>query len=239
MTLSVGAKPTKKRFAVGTLGWTSDDLDDPRIEKLWERGRYEIVEGVLTEMPAARYDSSRPLLKLMVMLENHVTAATLGGSCALETDVIIGKHRVAVVDGVYLTAADERKQASLYARKPKRQPRVRFGRLIIPPTLIVENISVGHEAHDRETKFKWYAEAGVKNYWILDPFRRSLECFVLAKTGYRRDTSGQAAGEADENVLDRGDGAILRREDLRMIRVERCLLLVFLFLPESEETLDL
>jgi Uma2 family endonuclease len=190
MTLSVGAKLPKKRFAVGTLGWTADDLDDPRIEKMWERGRYEIVEGVLTEMPAARFDTSQPLLRLLFRLQGFVDRRGLGGSCATETDVIVAKQRVAIVDGIYLTAEDERRQAALYARKPNRHPRVRFGRLMIAPTLIIENISLGHEAHDRETKFSWYAQAGVKNYWMLDPYRRSLECFVLAKSSYRLDTSG-------------------------------------------------
>ena len=62
MTLSVGAKPAKKRFVAGTLGWTADDLDDPRIERLWDQGRYEIVEGVLTQMPPPQLDTSPPLL---------------------------------------------------------------------------------------------------------------------------------------------------------------------------------
>ena len=51
--------------------------------------------------------------------------------------------------------------------------------------------------------------------------------------------AGQAARETDEHVFDRGDSAILRGEDLRMIRRERSLRLVALFLPEPEETLDL
>ena len=55
----------------------------------------------------------------------------------------------------------------------------------------------------------------------------------------RRDTSSQAAGEADENVFDWSNGVIFRGENLRMIRPERGLLLVALFLPESEEALDL
>lgn len=193
MTLALRPARNRKRFAVGTLGWTADDLDDPRIEKLWEKGRYEIVEGVLTEMPAAQYDSSQPLLNLLFLLKEHATRYKLGGGFAVETDVIVGKRRVAIVDGIFLTDEDERRQAVLYARKPNRRPRVRFGRLMIPPTLIIENISLGHESHDRETKFKWYAEARVKNYWILDPYRRSLECFVLGKSGYRVDASGEGS----------------------------------------------
>jgi hypothetical protein len=53
-----------------------------------------------------------------------------------------------------------------------------------------------------------------------------------------RHTGGQAARETDQHVLDRRDGVILRGEDLRMIRAERRLGLVLLFLPEPEEALD-
>jgi len=42
-------KPRRRKFEVGTTGWTADDLDDERIERHWESGRYEIVEGVLNE----------------------------------------------------------------------------------------------------------------------------------------------------------------------------------------------
>jgi len=166
------------------LGWTADDLDDPKIERLWEKGRYEIVEGVLTEMPPAQFDSSKGLLRLLTILTKNVDENELGGSLAAVVDLIISHRRVAIVDAVYLTEADERRQAALYAKKPNRKPRVRFGRLMIAPTLIIDSISVGHEAHDRETKRRWYAEAGVKNYWLFDGMRRTLECLVLKGDDY-------------------------------------------------------
>jgi Uma2 family endonuclease len=193
MTLAV---EEKRRFKVGTLGWTADDLDDPKIERLWQQGRYEIVEGVLTEMPPAQYDASRPLVPLLTMLSNHVEKQGRGGHFAVEVDLIVSRHRVAVVDAVYVTDAEERRQAALYARKSKRKPRVRFGRLMIAPTLVIESVSQGHESHDRETKRRWYAEAGVPNYWMLDAFRRTLECLVLGDSGaYRRDVAGKAKSE--------------------------------------------
>ena len=49
---------TSRKFRPGTTGWTAGDLDDPAIEATWERGRYEIVEGVLTKLPPAILDSA-------------------------------------------------------------------------------------------------------------------------------------------------------------------------------------
>jgi Uma2 family endonuclease len=193
MTLAVSERSKKKRFAIGTLGWTADDLDDPRIERLWEKGRYEIVEGVLTEMPPAQLDSSPPLFELLVILKQFDEDRKLGGTFGFEVDVIISKRRVAIVDATYLTKPQMQRQAKLYSQKPNRKPRVRFGRVMIAPTLIIESISSGHEAHDRETKFRWYAEAGVSNYWILDPLRRTLECFVLVEAIYQLDVKGKGS----------------------------------------------
>src|SRR3954451_14569780 len=88
MTVAAIREP-RREFRVGTLGWTADDLDNPKIERLWEKGRYEIVEGVLTEMPPAQFDAGEPLIDLLAILKSHVRRKKLGGGFAIETDVII------------------------------------------------------------------------------------------------------------------------------------------------------
>src|SRR3984957_16627216 len=66
--------------------------------------------------------------------------------------------------------------------------------------------------------------------------RAQLDAAVL---GDGRHACGQAAGQADDQVLDRRDALVLGREDLRVVGRERRLLLVALLLPETEEALDL
>lgn len=70
-----------------------------------------------------------------------------------------------------------------------------FGRILVPPTLVIESISLGHEAHDRETKRVWYAEARIPNYWLLDAQQRTLEWLVLAGDDYRLDSAGRDSNE--------------------------------------------
>ena len=69
-------------------------------------------------------------------------------------------------------------------------------RILIPPMLIIESISPGHELHDQRTKRRWYAEFGVRHYWLMNPFERTLRCLKLGGNAYADD----AAGRGDELV---------------------------------------
>ena len=36
------------------------------------------------------------------------------------------------------------------------------------------------------TKFAWYAEFGVKHFWIMDPYKKTFDAFLLEKDEYRQ-----------------------------------------------------
>jgi hypothetical protein len=79
--------PHDRRFVPGTTGWTEDNLYDPRIEQRWERGRYEIVEGVLTKMPGAYLQGSLPLGRLVRQIQRHLEDENIAGEFAFEVDL--------------------------------------------------------------------------------------------------------------------------------------------------------
>src|SRR5450759_3157408 len=97
-------------FQPGTTGWTASDLDDPRIAGSWFRGRYEIVEGVLTTKPAAYFTGSSALFELMSLVKAHATESGFPGSFAPEVDIVIDEQRVLVADAVFLTPSDKQHQ---------------------------------------------------------------------------------------------------------------------------------
>ena len=192
----------RKRFVAGTTGWTASDLDDPHIEGLWERGRYEIVEGVLTRMPPAHYDSSVALYKLIRLIAPVVERNDPGAVFPTEVDVIVGERRVPRVDAIYLSPQDRKNQKHQNALQGSgRRKLLRYGRILVPPTLIIESLSEGHEAHDRITKRMWYAEMKVPNYWLLNYFDESLECLVLEGNSYRVDVAGRGDQEVRPNLF--------------------------------------
>ena len=196
-------------FAPGTTGWTSHDLDDPEIEREWFKGRYEIVEGVLTLMPPAYLDGGVALSRLLRVVQRHLDASGLEGDFPPEVDLIVARKRVARVDAVFVTPGDLKKQRAL--NEQSKRPILKYGRLRIAPTLVIESLSMGHEDHDRETKRAWYAEARVPNYWLLNAFTRSLECLKLVKNEYRRDAWGRDKEELRPSLF---PGLIIPLRDL-------------------------
>jgi Uma2 family endonuclease len=52
------------------------------------------------------------------------------------------------------------------------------------PDLIVEIISPKNRKHDVETKFNLYLEAGVKEYWLVDPQDRMILIYSLKEEEY-------------------------------------------------------
>ena len=189
---SVFANPRRRRrFRVGTTGWTAADLDDPLIEAEWEKGRFEIVEGVMTRMPPAYYEPSRALKRLIRLTDAAIELTDPDGEVVTEVDLIIGDLRVAVVDGIYLSPKDRAAQRKANAGKHGFE----YGRIVVPPTLVIESLSRGHETHDRETKRRWYSEAKIPNYWLLDARAKTLECLVLTGASYVLDVSGEGVDD--------------------------------------------
>jgi len=190
MTL-VGAPISPKPFIPGTTGWTAADLGDPAIESAWMAGRYEIIEGVLTLMPPAYFTGGEAAFRLVFLLESHLRATgASGGGFSPEADIVISPRRVVRADFAYLTG--QQKVAQREASEKIGRKDARRSRILVPPMLIIESVSPGHEAHDHETKRSWYAAFGVRHYWLLNVFDRSLTCLVLEASEYREECQGRS-----------------------------------------------
>lgn len=192
----------RRRFRAGTTGWAASDLDDPTIELLWENGRFEIIEGVLTRMPPANYDPAVALSRLTRRLLPAIHLTDPGGEIPTEVDLIVGELRLPKVDALYLSPFDRAAQKRANARQAKGyRKQLTYGRILVPPTLVIESVSRGHEDHDRVTKRKWYGEMKIPNYWMLNYFTRSLECLVLEGNGYRVDVTGRGDEEVRPSLF--------------------------------------
>ncbi len=70
------------------------------------------------------------------------------------------------------------------------------------PDLAIEVLSDSTAKHDRETKFQDYAAHGVREYWIIDPKRETVEQYILQTEQYElllKSGSGEIKSVAVEN----------------------------------------
>ena len=173
----------------GTMGWTVADVDDPATHALLSKGRYEVLHGVLTVMPPALLYSGAAADNLKFLLRTHLASHRLNCVTAGEVDIAVTDTQVVRADGVAIWGDDLPRFAAL--RFPP--PRTHWSEhvLTIPPTLVIEAVSQGHEIHDRQTKRRWYAGFGVRHYWIVDGLGRTLDCLLLDGADYRDDGHGQ------------------------------------------------
>lgn len=54
------------------------------------------------------------------------------------------------------------------------------------PDFIIEILSPSTSARDLNEKYHLYEEAGVREYWVIGPGERFVECFVLENGTYKR-----------------------------------------------------
>jgi Uma2 family endonuclease len=182
----------RRKLRPGTSGWTITDIEsDDRLDAEFVERGYELIEGVITRMPAALLDSAYPFARLLRIVGDHLRLTDPGAEFAPECDVRLNDKRVPRADAVYLDAEQRREQARLNTKRSFRGKSLKYGRVVVPPRLIIESISPGHERHDRETKREHYCEGGVHNYWLFDAYTHSLECLARVGNQFVVDGSGR------------------------------------------------
>ena len=56
------------------------------------------------------------------------------------------------------------------------------------PDWIIEIISPGNSSHDYVRKLNLYADAGVREYWIVNPIKKTVFVYHLEETKFEADT---------------------------------------------------
>jgi Uma2 family endonuclease len=151
--------------------WTYDDLlrmPEPRDGK-----RYEILDGelVVSPSPATRHQHVSGQVIRALMREIQDTGRGLAFHAPL--DVVLSRTRVVIPDHVAVRAD----RLAIVERRGI------FG----PPDLVTEILSPANRRYDRSRKRRLYANAGIPEYWILDPDANTIEQLVLGEGAYVLD----------------------------------------------------
>jgi Uma2 family endonuclease len=148
--------------------WTYEDY-----ARLPDDGwRYEVIKGVLHMTPAPRTKHQDAVRDIGFAMMQFLRQRPLGKIYHAPVDVIL-PHRLATPvqpDLVFITK--------------ERLDIIKEKFIEGAPDLIVEVLSPSNWLDDRRTKYEVYAEAGVREYWIVDPDLRTIEVFVLRDGQY-------------------------------------------------------
>ena len=128
--------------------------------------RYEIVEGVLYVSPVPRYLHQFIAGAIFALLWNHVREQRLGVVLPAPFEVHLSERSKPI-------------QPDVTFIRGKNQPPIDAVAFEGAPDLVVEVLSPSSLHQDRIAKFAACEQAGVPEYWIVDPETRSLEIHVL------------------------------------------------------------
>ncbi|MEO8347519.1 MAG: Uma2 family endonuclease [Acidobacteriota bacterium] len=135
--------------------------------------RYEVIDGELYLTPAPTPYHQLVKRRIERLLEDHVQDAGLGQILDAPCDVVLSRFDVLQPDIFFIAAG----RLSIMGEKY----------ISDAPDLVVEILSPGTRKRDRVFKSKRYARFGVREMWIADPDRKTIEVFVNAEGGFRPD----------------------------------------------------
>jgi Uma2 family endonuclease len=146
--------------------------------------RYEVIEGVLHMTPAPKTRHQIILKRLALLFGSFLDQHPAGEFLFAPVDVLLPDDLGTPV------------QPDLIFLRRERLGLIGEDSVQGAPDLIVEILSPSNWITDRRDKHRIYAEAGVAEYWIVDPAAKTVEVFVLKDGGYEllgRFSPGDAA----------------------------------------------
>ncbi len=150
---------------------------------------YELINGEIMRRTSPNLVHQDASMMLSVHLGTFIAAHNLGRLYAAPTDVYLSKVADLVVPDLIFIPTEN---ASYL------QP---SGYILGVPDLIVEILSKGTHQVDRGDKMRLYKRHGVKEYWLVDPIKKSIEVHVLEDNDYILTSYAEEFGEINSRVL--------------------------------------
>ena len=159
--------------------------------------RRELIDGELIPMPSPKEIHQRILLLLGASWLWFVRETRLGTVYTAPFDVILSPTNVVQPDLIFISSA----RAHIITEDNIRGA----------PDLVVEILSPSTAGYDRTTKRNLYARHGVREYWLIDPYAKTVTALILGANGY--DTHA-VFGEGDTLTSPTLAGFALNLSDL-------------------------
>ncbi len=178
-TLTAFAPSTKELAIPPELEWPLKDNWPPQGKWTYEDYRrlpddgwiYEVIEGELYTSPPPIPIHQENSGNLLVAFHDYAKKHNAGKVYDAPIEVILADWANPVQpDIVFITK--------------ERLHIIKRSRIEGAPDIIVEVLSPSNWITDRREKFQAYAKAGVREYWLVNPWARVIELFVLRDQRY-------------------------------------------------------
>jgi Uma2 family endonuclease len=133
--------------------------------------RYEIIGGNLYMSPAPRPKHQEIIISLIVILHGYLNKHQSGKLYHAPIDLLLPGIAQPVQPDILVISSD-------------RLDMIKETNIEGTPVLIMEVLSPGNPQHDKDTKFHAYAQAGVKEYWLVNGAAQVVDVFVLRGQAY-------------------------------------------------------
>jgi Uma2 family endonuclease len=151
-------------YRLAYADWLQFPEDDGRL--------YEIVHGELLVSPTPSVAHQRISRRLVVLIDGYLAKTGSG-------EVFHAPTGVRLRDDVVL-------EPDLVVVLREHADRIAEQAIEGAPDLVVEILSPGTAGRDLGIKRDAFAEAGIPEYWIVDPDAETIEVLALSGDGYRR-----------------------------------------------------
>lgn len=139
----------------------SDLINLEQYENLPEDSQIEVFDGIIYNMASPSEDHQTIFMELSTSINNYIRSKK--GSYKIfhaPFDVILSNDPLTIVQPDIMVVCDKDKLDGK--------------RCIGAPDFIIEIVSPGNPADDYIRKLYYYQNAGVKEYWIVDPRRKTV-----------------------------------------------------------------
>ncbi|MDQ1317155.1 MAG: hypothetical protein QG588_806 [Candidatus Poribacteria bacterium] len=130
----------------------------------------ELSEGRLIISPSPTEQHQEIVGNIFFMLRNYLLNYNIGKILMAPMDTRLKKGIIRQPDIVFMSN-----------EHLNRNTNKRWG----IPDLAIEVTSPGTKKEDRKDKYTEYEKAGIKEYWIIDPDKQTVEVFTLENGAYK------------------------------------------------------
>jgi len=150
--------------------------------------QYQVINGELVMTPAPYTIHQQVSINIVDKLIQFLKSNPIGRILYAPVDVVINETNVFQPDILFISTENSK----IITQK----------NVTGPPDLVIEILSPSTGYYDLTEKKDVYAEFGVKEYWIVDPKKQSVEIYTNETKKFKSEQRLETSGILKSRVLD-------------------------------------